>query len=98
MTSLVLLTLATFWAWMTFRFILREFKPVWYGKTRAVHPFLVLAFPLVILWPDYIAAMAVTAVVGVLQQTTSAIFEGSGEQPVIVPRRAPSRGLPPLPG
>lgn len=97
MTSLVLLTLATFWAWETFRFLLLEYQTKWYGYTRALHPFLVLSFPLFMLWPDYVSAMAVAGTVGLIHQIVSRFLVIDGTPSTVVPRGRRSVNLPRLP-
>lgn len=94
MLHLVLLTLATFWIWETVRYPLQAFIPGLFNATRALHPLLVATVPVVLLWPDWVSALAVAAVVGML---CVLVDQHLGTPEPIVLSRPRSRGLPPLP-
>lgn len=96
-TSLVLLLLATFWIWETVRYALERYASSIFDATRALHPLLVAAVPLGVLWPDWVSALAVAGGAGLLVAVVDRWIGGSS-QPMIVPRgRSRSRGLPSLP-
>lgn len=70
MKEIVLVTLASFWIWETFRYAAQTLviTATVFDATRFLHPFLVLAFPLWYFWPDFVTAAAVSAMVGLLHQ------------------------------
>lgn len=96
MLRLVLLIFATFWAWETLRFILQSYVSTLFDLTRSLHPFLVAALPLWVLWPDWISALAVAGATGILHLLVERFLIPMSAAPMSFGRRRP-RGLPPLP-
>lgn len=74
MKEIFLTTLATFWAWETLRYSAQAFIPKVFEVTRPLHPFIVLALPLYVLWPRWVDAAAVAALVGLLHQFAEARY------------------------
>lgn len=93
---LVLIGLATFYLWETVRFAVERYAPSVFNATRVVHPLVVAAFPLAVLWPDWIAALGVAGAVGLLVAVVDR-WMGQPSQSVMLPRRRTRGGLPPLP-
>jgi hypothetical protein len=96
---LVLVLLATFWAWETLRYILERYAGPVFSATRPLHPFVVAALPLYILWPDWVAALAVAGAAGLLVAVVDRALVGEPAQQLQIPRRRGLRGdgLPPMP-
>lgn len=92
---LVLLLLATFWAWGALRALLETLVPGIFAATRAVHPLVVAGLPLVVLWPDWVAALAVAGATGILVGLTDRLAAVRYAQVQFRGRRKP--GLPNLP-
>lgn len=95
--NLVLVLLATFWAWETVRFGLETYASHLFSNTRVVHPLLVAALPLYILWPDWVSALGVAGAVGLLVAVVDRVFMAEPVHQLPIPRRR-TGGLPPLPG
>lgn len=93
MFDLVLLVFATFFLWETLRLPLERYAEWIFDLSRPVHPLVVAVLPLVVLWPEWITALAVGGVVGLLVAAVDR-FLGTPPQPVALTRR---RGLPPFP-
>ena len=96
MLHLIVVALATFWAWETVRFALSEYAPGVLASTGAAHPLVVAALPLYLLWPDWVSALAVAGLVGLIHLTASRYMP---DPTPVYPQRQPGRrgGLPPLP-
>lgn len=94
---LVLILLATFWAWETLRFAMESYLSRWFALSRPVHPLLVASLPLWVLWPDWVAALAVAGATGLLVAVVDRVFSAARTSPVVVPRPRRQGGLPPLP-
>lgn len=93
--QLVLTVLATFFLWESLRFVLETYASRVFTLTRPVHPLFVVALPLYVLWPDWLAALAAAGATGLVVATVDKVF-GAPVAPVVIPR--PNRGgLPPLP-
>lgn len=97
MLRLLLILLATFWAWETLRFVLETYAGRVFSLTRPVHPLVVAALPLYVLWPDWVAALGVAGATGLLVVWTERLFVSEPVQQVQVPRRRQPGSLPPLP-
>lgn len=95
--DLFLVVLATFWVWETVRAIVERFAPAVFSLTRPVHPILAALLPLYVLWPNWVAALAVAGIVGLLVATVDRLFGSTPMQQVQIPRRRTAKGLPPLP-
>lgn len=95
--ELVLITLATFWVWETFRTLMERFLPLVFEALRPVHPILAAALPLYLLWPEWVSALAVAALVALLVATFERVFDTTSVQQVPIPRRRSTGGLPSLP-
>jgi hypothetical protein len=95
--DLFLLVFATFWVWETFRALMERFADPVFVLLRPVHPLLAAVLPLYVLWPQWVAALAVAGVVGLLVAAVDRLFGSTPVQQVQVPRRRTSGGLPPLP-
>lgn len=95
--ELVLVTLATFWVWETARAVVERFAPAVFSLTRPVHPILAALLPLYVLWPHWVAALAVAGVVGLLVAAVDRVFTPTPMEQLQVPRRRSTGGLPPLP-
>lgn len=96
MLDLIPLLLATFWVWETVRYAAERYAETVFDATRAVHPLLVAALPLVVLWPDWVDALAVAAGVGLLHLFVQRAL-GLASPPQVVMQRPRRGGLPPLP-
>lgn len=97
MLRLVLTLFATFWAWETLRFAAEQYLSSAFSATRALHPLVVAALPLYVLWPDWVAALGVAGATGLLVALVDRFLAGLPE-PVVIPRqRSSNLGLPPLP-
>lgn len=95
--DLVVIGLATFWAWSTLRYVLEILFPTLFLTTRILHPFVVAAGPLWLLWSDWISALAVAGAVGIaLTLFDRLLLEPSGPPVAVQQRRTPG-SLPPLP-
>jgi hypothetical protein len=97
MEAFALVVLATFWVWESFRALMERFLPEVFALARPVHPILAAALPLYLLWPDWVAALAVAGVVGLLVAAADRIFGSTPVQELPVPRRRSSGRLPRLP-
>lgn len=98
MLHYIAVLLATFFIWETLRYIADTFVPLVFAKTRAVHPLVVAAFPVTVLWPDYVGALAVAGGMGILHLAVERYLVTEGSTPIQVPRRTSRMGgLPPLP-
>jgi membrane protein implicated in regulation of membrane protease activity len=95
--DLLLLVLATFWAWETLRYALEHLTPAVFASTRILHPLAVAVLPLVVLWPEWVDALAVAGATGILVGVMDQFFGHSAPQPVPFQRTRRSGGLPPLP-
>lgn len=95
--DLVLLGLATFYLWETIRFAVERYAPAVFNATRVVHPLVVASFPLAVLWPDWIAGLAVSGGVGLLVAIVDRWLGSAPARPVVIPRRRSRGGLPDLP-
>ncbi len=95
-SQLVLLTLATFWLWETVRYAAESFIPQIFSATRPLHPLVVAAAPLLVLWPEWVQALAVAAAVGILHLAVEKYLAPDTATPIQLPRRR-GGGLPPLP-
>jgi hypothetical protein len=91
------LVLTSFWLWATVRYPFERYASRIFDLTRPVHPLAVAVLPLVYLWPDWIKALAVAGVTGLLIAFTDRVFDTSVPTPVQLPRRRNVGGLPPLP-
>lgn len=92
----VLVTLAAFWAWEFALVLLKTFVPsTWIGLVSLCYPAIALILPLVVLWPNWLAATAVASMVGILHLLVEKI--GDIEVSPIQFRRNRRTGLPPLP-
>jgi hypothetical protein len=92
--ELILLVLSTFWLWETIRYTAERFIPAVFDATRPVHPLVVAAWPVAVLWPDAVSALGVAGATGLLVAATDRWFAGP---PVVIPRRRSRGGLPNLP-
>ncbi len=98
MLDLVVLMVAVFWAWETLRYALQTYLPNLFSLSRPVHPLIVLALPLWLLWPDWVPAMAVAGAVAILHVVMERLGqETSGGTPIQLRRRQQRGGLPDLP-
>lgn len=95
--ELVTVTMATFWVWETVRAVVERFAPSVFSVTRPIHPVLAALLPLYVLWPHWVAALAVAGVVGLLVATVDRLFSSTPVQQVHLPRGRMQKGLPPLP-
>lgn len=97
MSELVLLTLATFFLWSSIRYPAERYVGSYFDTTRVLHPLVVAALPLVVLWPEWVPALAVAGLVGLLVGVTDKYF--GGPSPTATPFQVNRRrsGLPPLP-
>jgi hypothetical protein len=95
--ELVLLLFATFWAWETLRAIVETLAPRVFALSRPVHPIVAALLPLYVLWPDWVPALAVAGICGLLVAVVDRVMTGPAVAPVPIPRRRSSGGLPPLP-
>lgn len=95
--ELLLALFATFWAWESLRYAVESFAPRVFAGTRVLHPLAVAALPLYILWPNWVAALAVAGAVGLLVAVVDKTFMAPPPQQLQVPRRRSQQGLPPLP-
>jgi membrane protein implicated in regulation of membrane protease activity len=95
--ELVLITLATFWVWETFRAVMEAYLPRVFTLARPVHPILAAALPLFLLWPNWVAALAVAGVVGLLVAAVDRVFGSTPVETFQRPQRRRSGGLPTLP-
>ena len=96
MLDLVLILLATFWAWETLRYAVESVAPRVVAATRPLHGVIAAALPLYVLWPNWVAALAVAGATGLLVAWTDRAFGNSAPTPISIPRRDRG-GLPPLP-
>jgi membrane protein implicated in regulation of membrane protease activity len=94
--DLVLLVLATFFVWETARFAAETYAPGHFATTRVVHPLLVAALPLAVLWPEWVTALGVAGASGLLVAVVDR-FVAPSAPPAILPRGTTRHGLPPLP-
>lgn len=95
--NLVLIGLATVWAWMTLRYLLEIFAPLLFQWTRPLHPIIIAAGPLWLVWPDWLSGLAVAGAVGIfLTIFDRFVIEPSGPPVAVQQRRTPG-SLPPLP-
>lgn len=98
MLELVLLVLATFFVWESLRYAAEQYASSVFTATRAVHPILVAALPLYVLWPDWVWALGVAGAVGLLVGIADKwLSPAPTPAPMYVPRGRSSGGLPPLP-
>jgi hypothetical protein len=95
--ELVLVTLATFWVWETFRAVMEAYLSRVFAQTRPVHPFLAAALPLFLLWPNWVAALAVAGVVGLMVTAVDRWLVGTPVETFQRPQRRRNGGLPTLP-
>ncbi len=96
MLELVLVLLATFWAWETLRYAVESVAPRLVAMTRPLHGIIAAVLPLCVLWPDWVAALAVAGATGLLVAWTDRVFTPTPVAPISIPRRRQG-GLPPLP-
>jgi hypothetical protein len=96
-TNLVLLVFATFFVWETLRYALENFASGVFSATRVLHPLLVAALPLYVLWPDWVSALGVAGLTGVVVALADRLFSTPAATPLPIPRRRSTGGLPPLP-
>ena len=97
MLRLVLLLLATFFAWESVRYAAERYLSGVFVATRPLHPVLVAALPLYVLWPDWVAALGIAGATGLLVGVADKWFDGSPDVPQYVPRTRSFGQLPPLP-
>jgi membrane protein implicated in regulation of membrane protease activity len=95
--DLILIILATFWVWETFRAVMERFLPSVFALARPAHPILAAALPLYLLWPEWVSALAVAAVVGLMVVTVDRLFNTTPIEAYQRPRRSMTGGLPRLP-
>ena len=95
----LLLLLATFWGWETLRYALEQYLPSLFQSTRALHPLVVAVLPTWVLWPNWVAGIAVAGATGLLVATADRFLSPStsSTRPTVLPRRRPGGGLPSLP-
>jgi hypothetical protein len=93
---IILLVLATFWAWETVRYPVERYAGQLFSYSRPLHPLIVAAFPLYVLWPDWVAGLGVAGATGLAVGLVDRYLGSGGPAvPVQLPRRRNS--LPPLP-
>lgn len=95
--DLILIILATFWVWETFRALMERFLPDVFTMARPVHPILAAALPLYLLWPNWVAALAVAAVVGLMVAVVDRAMNTTPIEAYQRPRKSAGSGLPRLP-
>ena len=97
MKHLVLVLLATFWMWETFRYLLERYAANIFAATRPIHPFLVAFVPGYLLWPRWVAALGVAGAVGILVGLVDRYLAPPPVPNYVPVRRSLRDGLPPLP-
>lgn len=95
--DIILVILATFWVWETFRALMESFLPLVFAVTRPVHPLFAAALPLYLLWPEWVSALAVAGAVGIMVAAVDRVFNTPHIETYQRPRRSRERGLPTLP-
>lgn len=97
MFTLLTLTLATFFVWSSIRYPAERYVRAYFDASRVVHPVVVAALPLVVLWPEWVSALAVAGLVGLLVAATDRYLATDAIQPISIPNRRRRGVLPPLP-
>lgn len=89
--------LAGLFIWESVRFAVSEYAARAYSATVALQPLVVAVFPVVILWPDWLRALAVAGLIGMFHVVISRF--APDPVPTFQPPRRESRrsGLPSLP-
>lgn len=97
MLHTVYVALAAFFAWQTLRYAATEYAYQAFAATRVLHPLVVAALPLAVLWPDWIRALAVAGIVGFLVAGVERLSGAAEPVQQYVPQRTARRTLPSLP-